>query len=493
MPPDAPTPPDADAPPLRAVIASHALTARKSLGQHFLLDLNLTARIARLAAPLDHRHLLEIGPGPGGLTRALLATNAASLTAIELDPRAVTALAPLAADPRLRIIQADARHIDIPSLLPAPRIIVANLPYNVGTPLLIGWLRQAHLFERLVLMFQREVAERICAAPNTASYGRLAVLAQATCQAELCLRLPPSAFVPPPDVHSAVIRLTPHATQPTPQFIAALERLTACAFGQRRKMLRAALKPLGGPALLAEAGIAPERRAETLSIAEFAALATTLLSHTANRPILAARPAAPAAPTATGADMANTSGGDVVAAMFETHAAAEAAQGALTAAGIPATSISLVVAPAPQTPARSEHIWQRIREIFTHDHHHAHIFAEGVERGRTMLFVHATDATTQQTAMHTLEALHPIDLNHRVTEWASQGWSGQHAGMPAHDPVPPLLFADQPDPDHIPATGLVNEPETIRPIGAKLLNPMGIEIPGISQTGSTRVSRYTVT
>lgn len=282
--------------PLREVIARHDLAARKSLGQHFLLDLNLTARIARFAAPFTDHHVLEIGPGPGGLTRALLATDAASLTAVELDQRAIAALDPLTADPRLRLVAADARQIDIANLLPAPRLVVANLPYNVGTPLLIAWLREAHRFARLVLMFQREVADRICAAPDTPAYGRLAVLAQTTCRAELCLRLPPSAFVPPPEVHSAVVRLTPHPIQPGADFLAALERITAAAFGQRRKMLRSALKPLGGADLLDAAGIDPARRAETLTIAEFTVLTTTLLSRTANQPILAHNPTTPHPP-----------------------------------------------------------------------------------------------------------------------------------------------------------------------------------------------------
>ena len=187
--------------------------------------------------------------------------------------------------------------------------------------------------------------------------------------------------------------------------------------------------------------------------------------------------------------MANTPSGDVVAAMFETHEAAGAAQTALLAAGVPHTAISLVSAQA--AGASSHGIWQRIRAAFAHDHHHAHIFAEGVERGRAMVFVRAPDSAQQEAAMHTLEALHPIDLNHRVTEWAKSGWSGQHAGMPAGEAVPPLLFADIEDLDHIPTTGLLNETSAVRPIGAKLLNPMGIEVPGISQTGTARVTRYT--
>ena len=266
--------------PLRAVIARHNLAARKALGQHFLLDLNLTARIAAAAAPLAGRQVIEIGPGPGGLTRALLGSDAASVTAIEIDPRAIAALAELqpAAGARLTVIAADALGLDYPALVPAPRVIVANLPYNIATPLLIGWLRAAGAFEHLVLMFQLEVAERICAAPGSAAYGRLAVLAQFLCATELVLRLPPEAFTPPPAVMSAVVRLTPHRNQPPPALRAALERVTAAAFGQRRKMLRRALAPLGGEALLAAAGINPTRRAETLSVAEFAHLAALLVT-----------------------------------------------------------------------------------------------------------------------------------------------------------------------------------------------------------------------
>lgn len=204
--------------------------------------------------------------------------GAAKVTAIELDRRAVAALAELqAAYPdRLAVIEADALRLDLAELVPPPRLIVANLPYNVATPLLVGWLRQAVQFEKLVLMFQVEVAQRIAAAPGTAAYGRLWVLAQATCAVHLAQHLPAAAFTPPPKVDSAVVVLTPYAAQPAPGLLAALERVTAAAFGQRRKMLRGALRGLGGEALLAQAGIAPERRAETLSVAEFLALAGCL-------------------------------------------------------------------------------------------------------------------------------------------------------------------------------------------------------------------------
>ena len=210
-------------------------------------------------------------------------SDAAQIVAIELDRRAVAAIAELAgivntgADtPRLTVIEADALRVDLPDLVPAPRQIIANLPYNVASPLLVRWLRQAAAYERMTLMFQREVAERIVAAPDTSAYGRLSVLAGWTCERHIAVRLPPEAFVPPPKVWSAVVVLTPHTTQPEPDLFAAMERLTAAAFGQRRKMLRGALKPLGGEALLTRAGIAPERRAETLSVAEFDRLARLL-------------------------------------------------------------------------------------------------------------------------------------------------------------------------------------------------------------------------
>ena len=270
----------APAPPgvLRDVIARHGLDARRSLGQHFLLDLHLTARIAVLAGELAGRHVVEVGPGPGGLTRALLDSPAADVTAVEVDPRAVAAMQELAADqPRLRVVAADAVGLDLTAMVPAPRVVVANLPYNVATPLLVGWLRQAACWERLTLMFQLEVAERICAAPGSPAYGRLAVLAQWTGTAAVLTRIPAAAFWPPPKVVSAVIGFRPHPQQPSPALFATMERLTAAAFGQRRKMLRGALRALGGEALLARAGIAPDRRAETLDIAEFDRLARLLL------------------------------------------------------------------------------------------------------------------------------------------------------------------------------------------------------------------------
>ncbi len=264
--------------PLRDVVGAYGLDARKSLGQHFLLDANLIARIARQAGDLAGRHVVEIGPGPGGLTRALLDTEAASVTAIEIDRRAVRAITELQAHhvDRLHLIEGDALTLDLTELVPAPRQIVANLPYNIGSPLLIGWLRQAGLWEQMTLMFQEEVADRICAAPGSDGYGRLSVLAQWLATCEFRLRIPPQAFSPPPKVMSAVISIRPHATQPSASLFRAMERVTAAAFGQRRKMLRGSLKSIGGEKLLAICGIDGARRAETLDIAEFDQLARAL-------------------------------------------------------------------------------------------------------------------------------------------------------------------------------------------------------------------------
>lgn len=217
------------------------------------------------------RHVVEVGPGPGGLTRALLDTAAASVTVIEVDDRAVAIVREMAetAGGRLNVIAGDALRMDLTTTVPAPRHIVANLPYNIASPLLVGWLRQGSAWERLTLMFQLEVAERICAAPGTGAYGRLSVLAQWVADVDMMVRLPPDAFVPPPKVWSAVVGFAPHAEQPSPALFSQMEKLTAAAFGQRRKMLRGSLKPLGGQALLDRAGIAADRRAETLSVAEF--------------------------------------------------------------------------------------------------------------------------------------------------------------------------------------------------------------------------------
>lgn len=270
-----------DSPPppaLRDIIIRHGLITRKALGQHFLLDSNLTSRIVRGAGDLTAHHVIEVGPGPGGLTRALLGTPAGSITVVEVDPRAVAAMEELATtDARLRVISGDALALDLRLLAPEPRQIVANLPYNIATPLLIGWLRQASAWEGMTLMFQQEVAERICAEPDSPAYGRLAILTQWVCSANLLLRIPPDAFWPQPKVWSAVVGLKPRPAQPAPELFAAMERLTAAAFGQRRKMLRGSLKSLGGAVLLARAEVDPERRAETLSIAEFDRLARLTL------------------------------------------------------------------------------------------------------------------------------------------------------------------------------------------------------------------------
>lgn len=265
---------------LAEVIARHGLSARHSLGQHFLLDPRLNARIAALAGDLAGRHMIEIGPGPGGLTRALLAREAASVTAIEIDPRAVAALGELAAASagRLKVVAGDALTFEPAELAPPPRVLIGNLPYNIATALLLRWLRWASEVERMTLMFQREVAERIAAAPGSGAYGRLSVLAQWTCRVESLITLPPGAFVPPPKVSSTLLALVPRPIQPGAKLLAAMERLTAAAFGQRRKMLRSALRRFGAEALLAEAAIAPERRAETLTVAEFAALAELICS-----------------------------------------------------------------------------------------------------------------------------------------------------------------------------------------------------------------------
>ena len=269
----------ADLPPLREALAAQGLAADKRFGQHFLLDLNVTRKIARLAGPLEGCAVLEVGPGPGGLTRALL-EEGARVVAIERDPRFIALLQDLAdaADGRLTVVQADALAIDHAALLAQhapgrPARVVANLPYNVATPLLIGWLTGGFQPASMSLMFQREVADRIAAAPDTDAYGRLSVLAQALCEAEVVLRLPARAFTPPPKVDSAVVRLDRRAGGPDPQLTARLELVTRHAFGQRRKMLRSSLKPLGGEVLLAAAGVDPNVRAETVGVEGFLALA----------------------------------------------------------------------------------------------------------------------------------------------------------------------------------------------------------------------------
>jgi 16S rRNA (adenine1518-N6/adenine1519-N6)-dimethyltransferase len=267
-------------PPLREVIARHGLAARKSLGQNFLLDLNLTRRIARAGGPLQECHVVEVGPGPGGLTRALLLDGAAHVTAIERDARALPALREIdaAAPGRLTIVEADALGFDFSALArDLPLRIVANLPYNVGTPLLVHWLSAEPwppYWQSLTLMFQREVADRIVAEPRTKAYGRLAVLAQSRSRPKILFEVPARAFTPPPKVTSAVVRFEPRADA-VPLPASAIETVTAAAFGQRRKMLRSSLRSLWpDPAqALAVTGITPTLRAEELPVEAFLDLA----------------------------------------------------------------------------------------------------------------------------------------------------------------------------------------------------------------------------
>ena len=268
-----------DLPPLREVIARHGLSASKALGQNFLFDGQLLQRIAAVPGDLTDRAVLEIGPGPGGLTRALLAAGA-RVTAIERDRRCVPALEELAAayPGKLRLIEDDALRVDAPSLFEGRPHIVSNLPYNIGTALLVGWLQAdwPPWWASLTLMFQREVADRIVAVPDTSAYGRLAVLAQWRCTARIAMPVHRSAFTPPPKVMSAVVQVLP-IQQPRAVPVATLERVTAAAFGQRRKMLRQSLKGLPGALdALAASGIDATRRAETLSIAEFVSVARAL-------------------------------------------------------------------------------------------------------------------------------------------------------------------------------------------------------------------------
>ncbi|MEA1942114.1 MAG: 16S rRNA (adenine(1518)-N(6)/adenine(1519)-N(6))-dimethyltransferase RsmA [Pseudomonadota bacterium] len=271
-------------PPLREVIAQHGLGANKAFGQHFLLDLNLTGKIASLAGDMSAVHAIEVGPGPGGLTRAILAAGAKSLTVVEKDDRFLGALEEIgtASGGRLEIVQADALAVDEDALLPAggERVILSNLPYNVGTLLLIKWLEAEPVWwTRAVLMFQREVADRVVAAPGSKAYGRLAVISQARCRVRMGLKVPARAFTPPPKVDSAVVVLEPLPEAERFADVEALGIVTASAFGQRRKTLRRSLAQAAGQTtasaedLLTTAGIDPGARAETVDVAGFRRLA----------------------------------------------------------------------------------------------------------------------------------------------------------------------------------------------------------------------------
>lgn len=268
-------------PPLREVIAQHGLDARKALGQNFLFDLNLTQKIARTAGPLEDVTVFEVGPGPGGLTRAILSLGAKKVIAVERDSRCLPVLAEIERHypGRLEVIEGDALKTDFEALAPqGPVKIIANLPYNVGTQLLINWLLPKTwppFWQSMTLMFQKEVGQRIVADQDDDHYGRLGVLSGWRTEARMAFDVPPQAFSPPPKVTSTVVHLTPRET-PLPCDVVKLERVTQAAFGQRRKMLRQSLKSIGGEALLVSAGIDPSRRAETLSVAEFVSLANAL-------------------------------------------------------------------------------------------------------------------------------------------------------------------------------------------------------------------------
>jgi 16S rRNA (adenine1518-N6/adenine1519-N6)-dimethyltransferase len=274
----------ADLPPLRESLDAHGLLARKSFGQHFLLDLNLTRKIASLAAPFEGP-VIEVGPGPGGLTRALL-DQGARVIAVEKDPRFLPLLGELAdaADGRLTVIGADALVVDEAALLRAAGgdgagHIVSNLPYNVATPLLLKWLTGPWRPRSMTLMFQKEVAQRICANVGDGAYGRLSVIVHAICRARMALTLPARAFTPPPKVDSAVARLDPLPQAQPEDLVRALESVTAAAFGQRRKMLRSSLRALGGAELCAAAGVDADRRAEEIPVEGFLALAAQTLAN----------------------------------------------------------------------------------------------------------------------------------------------------------------------------------------------------------------------
>jgi 16S rRNA (adenine1518-N6/adenine1519-N6)-dimethyltransferase len=272
-----------DLPPLRDIIATHGLDAKKSLGQNFLLDLNLTSKIARLAGDISGHDVLEVGPGPGGLTRGLLAAGARRVVALEKDPRCIPALAQISAayPGRLDVFNADALEFDMRGQLTGPVRVVANLPYNVGTKLLVRWLTPKDwppFWSSLTLMFQKEVAERIIAKPGTKAYGRLGILAQWKSTPSVVMELPPEAFIPPPKVHSAVVHLEALAAPRFPAPAGLLSSTVAMAFNQRRKMLRSSLKSLTPniETALRDAGLQPTARAEEISLEGFCALARRL-------------------------------------------------------------------------------------------------------------------------------------------------------------------------------------------------------------------------
>lgn len=267
-------------PPLREVIEAHGLRAKKVFGQHFLLDQNITDKIVRLAGVDGTLHVTEVGPGPGGLTRSLIASDAASLCVIEMDERCIPIMQQLAehCDKPFTILQQDALKVDITKQTDGPRAIIANLPYNVGTQMLLQWLAQLHAdtqsYAHITVMLQQEVVERICAKPFSKAYGRLSVMAQWCCETEVMMYLPPAAFTPPPKVDSAVVQLRPREREDALAF-SAMEKLVATAFQQRRKMLRKALSPLGvdALALCAKAGVEETLRPDQVSVEQYVALA----------------------------------------------------------------------------------------------------------------------------------------------------------------------------------------------------------------------------
>lgn len=272
-------------PPLRDIVARYKIAPDKKLGQNFLFDLNLTDRIVRLAGDLTHVTVIEIGPGPGGLTRSLLNAGAKKVIAIEHDPRCADGLKDYlvpASDGRLEVIEGDALKIDLSTLAEGPIKLVANLPYNIGTVLLFNWLEYITRFESLTLMFQKEVAERIYAVPRTKDYGRVSVMTQWLCKVQAGFEIPPQAFTPPPKVTSSVIQITPRPEPLVAVERKGLERLCKAVFGQRRKMLRKSLQQLtqDAEAILAAAHIAPERRPEELTVPELCAIVTALAHNT---------------------------------------------------------------------------------------------------------------------------------------------------------------------------------------------------------------------